>query len=88
MDRPIDFGRDAANPSGAPEAGGATTWASRFGGDSLEAHFLRFVARIARDIEAGAYRRLRDLEQRSQQRGAAPHPGAPRRSRGVGNGPH
>jgi hypothetical protein len=77
-----------ANPSGAPEAGGATTWGSRFGGDSLEAHVLRFVARIARDIEAGAYRRLRDLEQRSQKSGDQPHPGAPRRARGVGDGPH
>jgi hypothetical protein len=88
MERPIDFDTNAANPSGAPEAGGATTWGSRFGGDSLEAHFLRFVARIARDVEAGAYRRLRDLEQRSQSNGHAPHPGAPRRARGVGSGPH
>ena len=87
MNRPIDFST-AANPSGAREEGGATTWGSRFGGDSLEAHFLRFVARIARDLEAGAYRRLRDLEQRSQKGGEQPHPGAPRRAGGVGDGPH
>jgi len=88
MDRPSDFGSGAANPSGAPEAGGATTWASRFGGDSLEAHLWRFVARISRDIEAAAYRRLRDLEQRSQRQGIPPHPGAPRRARNGAVGPH
>ncbi len=75
MDRPSDFGSGAANPSGAPEAGGATTWASRFGGDSLEAHLWRFVARISRDIEAAAYRRLRRAAQP-----AAGDPAASRRS--------
>ena len=88
MERPIDFGRFAANPSGAPEAGGATNWGSRFGGDSFEAHFLRFIARIARDIEATAYRRLRDLEQRCQQNGEPPHPGAPHRVRRANAGRH
>jgi hypothetical protein len=88
MDRPIDFRSAGGQVSGAPEAGGSTTFASRFGGDSLEAHLWRFVARVARDVEAAAYRRLRDLEQRSQQNGEAPHPGAPRRARGVGTPPH
>lgn len=76
----IDFGKDAANPSGAPEAGGATSRGSRFGGDSLLASFLRMVARVARDVEAEAYRRLRDLEQRADK--SAPfRPGAPNRVR-------
>src|SRR5437660_10198118 len=51
----IDFGKDAANPSGAPEAGGATSHGSVFGGDSLTARLLRMVARVARDIEAHCY---------------------------------
>jgi hypothetical protein len=75
----IDFGKDAANPSGAPEAGGATSRGSVFGGDSLLAKLLRMVARIARDLEATAYRRLRDMEQRQQQGGY--RPGAPNRVR-------
>ncbi len=50
------------NPSGAPEAGGATTHGSVFGGRSLQAHLLRFLARWARTVEAAAYRRLRDLD--------------------------
>lgn len=77
---PIDFGKGAANPSGAPEAGGATSRGSRFGGDSLLAHFLRMVARIARDLEATAYRRLRDMEQAAG-RDAHLRPGAPNRVR-------
>lgn len=78
--QPIDFGKDTAAPSGAPEAGGATTMGSRFGGDSLEAKFLRALARVARDLEAGAYRRLRDLErlERERVRGGR-RPGAPNR---------
>jgi hypothetical protein len=78
----IDFGKDAApNPSGAPEAGGATSRGSVFGGESLLAMFLRAVARIARDVEAEAYRRLRDLEQRTERREGDPRPGAPNRVR-------
>jgi hypothetical protein len=76
----IDFGKDAANPSGAPEAGGATSKGSVFGGDSVLAKFLRMVARIARDLEATAYRRLRDLEQQQAHSGGF-RPGAPRRVR-------
>ncbi len=74
----IDFGKDAANPSGAPEAGGATSRGSMFGGNSLMARLLRMLARVARDLEATAYRRLRDMEQR---RGGANGPGSPRRVR-------
>jgi hypothetical protein len=83
MERPIDFGKDAANPSGAPEFGGATTFNSRFGGDSLQAHLLRFVARVARDVESFAYRRLRDLELRLGRDGEAQRPGTPRRVRSA-----
>jgi hypothetical protein len=50
------------NPSGAPEAGGATSHGSVFGGTTLQAHFFRFVARWARAVEAAAYRRLRDMD--------------------------
>jgi hypothetical protein len=83
MERSIDLGKDAANPSGAPEAGGATTPGSRFGGDSWEAHLLRFVARVARDVEAAAYRRLRDMELRIDPDGHNPRPGSPRRVRAA-----
>ena len=76
----IDFGKDAANPSGAPEAGGATSCGSRFGGASLWAKLLRMVARVARDVEAEAYRRLRDLEQQAE-KGGGFRPGAPNRVR-------
>ncbi len=76
----IDFGKDAANPSGAPEAGGATSRGSQFGGNSLTAKFLRMVARVARDVEAEAYRRLRDLEQRAGEHDGF-RPGAPNRVR-------
>ena len=76
----IDFGKDAAAPSGAPDAGGATTTGSHFGGTSLTARFLRAVARIARDVEAEAYRRLRDME-RASASPDEPHPGAPNRVR-------
>jgi hypothetical protein len=72
----IDFGKDAARPSGAPDAGGATTAGSRFGGFTFAAHFWRLLARWAREVEAVAYRRLRDLEAHSEQKGG---PGAPRR---------
>jgi hypothetical protein len=81
MDRDVD--RHTANPSGAPDAGGATTTGSRFGGGSLLAHVLRFVARVARDLEATAYRRLRDMEVRAKRRGEGNQPGAPNRVREV-----
>jgi hypothetical protein len=77
---PIDVDKTAARSSGAPEAGGAVTPGSRFGGDTLEAKFLRMVARVARDFEAGAYRRLRDLEKQYEET-CGPGPGAPHRVR-------
>jgi hypothetical protein len=64
------------NPSGAPEAGGATTPGSQFGGGSLIARLLRAIARVARTVEAAAYRRLRDLDQSA---------GEPRGTRGRPN---
>jgi hypothetical protein len=83
MEKNIDFGKDAANPSGAPEAGGATTPGSVFGGRTLVARVWRMLARIARDLEATAYRRLRDMEDRRKgvksHPGDAKEPGAPRR---------
>ena len=75
----IDFGSDAANPSGAPEAGGATTAHSRFGGDTLMAKLLRMVARVARGVEAEAYRRLRDKERGIRQYDGGHRPGSPNR---------
>ncbi|MDB4969203.1 MAG: hypothetical protein JWN44_4892 [Myxococcales bacterium] len=77
----IDFGKDAANPSGAPEAGGSTARGSVFGGGSLMARLLRMVARVARDLEATAYRRLRDLELRADKSGGGVRPGIPNRVR-------
>jgi hypothetical protein len=82
MDRDIDLGKDAARPSGAPEAGGATTLGSIFGGQSLVAKLWRMLARVARDLEATAYRRLRDLEAerlRRKQATCGVDPGAPKR---------
>ncbi|HEY2748247.1 MAG TPA: hypothetical protein VGL86_26675 [Polyangia bacterium] len=80
----IDFGKDAAAPSGAPEAGGATSRGSQFGGRNMLARFLRAVARVARDVEAEAYRRLRDLE-RDAGRDESVRPGAPNRVRHAHN---
>jgi hypothetical protein len=77
----IDFGKDAANPSGAPDAGGATTPGSQFGGSTLKARFLRMVARVARDVEAEAYRRLRDMERGIRRYDGGLRPGAPNRVR-------
>jgi hypothetical protein len=77
----IRFPEEAAHVSGAPEAGGATTLHSMFGGTSLIAKALRFVARIARDLEATAYRRLRDLELKRTGGKPSDDPGAPRRAR-------
>jgi hypothetical protein len=51
-----------ARPSGAPDAGGATTPGSVFGGGGFLPSFLRMVARIARNVEAAVYRKLRDLD--------------------------
>src|SRR4051812_35455013 len=79
----IDFGKDAANPSGAPEAGGSTSRGSRFGGDSLMAKLLRMVARLARDVEAQAYRRLRDMELDEAPNDGGRRPGAPNRVRNA-----
>jgi hypothetical protein len=86
MKRPSDrpsLDQHEANVSGAPEAGGATTTGSRFGGVSIVAHILRFVARVARDLEATAYRRLRDMEINAKRRGQGNGPGAPNRVREV-----
>ena len=66
--------------SGAPEAGGATTPHSMFGGDSMVARAWRFLARVARDLEATAYRRLKEMEERRASHG----PGAPRRAKEAG----
>jgi hypothetical protein len=54
-----------------------------FGGVTLLARFLRMVARIGRDLEATAYRRLKELE--LQRTGGRPShdPGAPRRTRAA-----
>ena len=76
----------SANPSGAPEAGGATTMGSVFGGKTFVASVWRWLARMARDLEQVAYRRLRDME---SQRKSVKHPGddrepgAPRRVKGA-----
>jgi hypothetical protein len=82
MERSIDFGKDAANPSGAPDAGGATTLGSHFGGDTWSAHALRALARWSRAIEAECYRRLRDRELRESD--GTFRPGAPNRVRMAG----
>src|SRR5207249_5008034 len=55
MDKNVDLGKDAANPSGAPEAGGATTPGSIFGGRTWWASGWRMLARFARDLEQVAY---------------------------------
>jgi hypothetical protein len=53
--------------SGAPEAGGATSRGSSFGGNSFQASLLRAIARIGRGLEGAAYRRLRDLDRTAGQ---------------------
>lgn len=55
-------GHDGPLASGAPEAGGATSRGSRFGGRGVQASLLRALARFGRGVEAAAYRRLRDLD--------------------------
>jgi hypothetical protein len=83
----IDLGPYAANPSGAPEYGGATSPGSVFGGTSLTAKLLRALARFARDLESMAYRRLRDLEvQEAHKAGTCIRPGAPNRVKHAHNG--
>lgn len=57
-----DLSNVTPHSSGAPEAGGATTPGSTFGGGGLLASFLRFVARSARSVEAAVYRKLRDMD--------------------------
>jgi hypothetical protein len=83
MKKDVDLGKDAARPSGAPTAGGATTPGSVFGGRTLVARAWRMLARIARDLEATAYRRLREMEDRRKNikshPGDAMEPGAPKR---------
>jgi hypothetical protein len=72
--------------SGAPEAGGATTAGSVFGGRTFVAHALRLLARVARGLESTAYRRLRDMEARrtgATHPGDERQPGAPRRVKGA-----
>jgi len=76
------------NHSGAPEAGGATTRHSMFGGDSLLAHALRWMARVGRDLEASAYRRLKELERVRTGGKPSDSPGAPRRARAAGRIPN
>jgi hypothetical protein len=76
-------GSEQPRRSGAPDAGGATTFGSQFGGTSFTAHVWRFLARSARTLEALAYRRLRDLEQQSGVAG----PGSPRRAKAAANEP-
>jgi hypothetical protein len=83
MDKNVDLGKSAANPSGAPEAGGATTPGSVFGGRSLIARGWRLLARIARDLEATAYRRLRDMEG-AKHPGDEREPGSPKRVKEAG----
>ncbi len=82
MEKNVDFGKDTAHPSGAPEAGGATTPGSIFGGKSFVARLWRMLARVARDLEATAYRRLRDMEAKrtgAHHPGDERQPGAPKR---------
>lgn len=83
----IEMGQDSANPSGAPEAGGATTTFSMFGGTSMIARLLRMLARIGRNLEATAYRRLKEMEARRTGGVPSHDPGAPRRTREAGNFP-
>jgi hypothetical protein len=86
----MDKDSGKANPSGAPEAGGATSSGSVFGGRSLLAQAWRMLARIARDLEATAYRRLRDMEARRSHvshPGDAMEPGTPKRVKEAGR-PH
>ncbi len=78
MDQDTQEG-NSPNPSGAPEAGGATTAHSLFGGSTFPARLWRFLARVARDLESTAYRRLKEMERRAPQNEA--RPGAPRRAR-------
>jgi hypothetical protein len=75
---------DEGHRSGAPEAGGATTPASRFGGHGIEARVLRFLARLGRRLTGMAYRNLRrlDLSRRDDDDRVGPA-GEPSRTRGA-----
>jgi hypothetical protein len=68
-------------PSGAPEAGGATTHGSQFGGRSTTAMLLRALARWSRTVEAMCYRRLRDMDDSAREPSGAR--GRPFRVRGA-----
>jgi hypothetical protein len=81
MDHESYHPSNGSNRSGAPEAGGATTRHSMFGGDTLLARLLRMIARVGRDLEATAYRRLREMELRRTGGRPSNSPGAPRRTR-------
>ncbi len=59
--------RVEAHESGAPEAGGATSRGSTFGGSTWQAVLLRALARVSRGVEAAAYRRLRDLDKNASE---------------------
>jgi hypothetical protein len=51
------------------------TWSRLLGGGSVLGHLWRFIARVSRDLEATAYRRLRALEERrTRGRNRAPRP--------------
>ena len=58
-----------------------------FGGTTMMARLLRLMARVARNLEATAYRRLKEME--LQRNGGIPSrdPGSPRRTRSAGNLP-
>ena len=71
--------------SGAPQAGGATTHGSRFGGRSGTAALLRALARWSRAVEALCYRRLRELDEAAD--GPEGH-GRPNRVREAEHPPH
>lgn len=80
-DKEPDEVPDELRESGAPEAGGATSRGSLFGGIGLQSRLLRALARFGRAIEAGAYRRLRDLDRAAGEPVGAR--GRPNRVRGA-----
>jgi hypothetical protein len=57
----------AADVSGAPEFGGATTPGSTFGGRTFTAAMLRLMARFGRHLTSFAYRVLRELEREDEE---------------------
>ena len=87
MSKPRDLSHETQDhQSGAPEAGGATSSGSTFGGRNLFASFLRAIARVARNVEAEAYRRLRDLDRSATEPGGTR--GRPNRVHEAGQKPH